>query len=80
MWSSTVEADTDDLQVSTSTAIWTDPDPALGEFRYPGRVNRRSLTGEDDFVAAAHAAKDVWATEKARLNSAASDLTAKLNA
>ncbi len=78
-WKSVVKSDTDDVQQSTSTATWTDPDPSLGVFTYSRRVNRRSLTDEDDFVSEANTAKDAWAIEKARLNVAQSDLDVKLN-
>ena len=80
MWKSTVIRDTDDSDVSTSTATWTDPDPNLGVFQYSRRVNRRSPTDENDFVSEANAARDVWAIEQARLNSAGTDLDTKLNA
>lgn len=80
MWKSTVVSDTNDPQVSTSTAIWTDPNPNLGVFEYSRRVNRRSATNENDFVSEANAAKDAWAIEQARLNRAGTDLDTKLNA
>jgi len=78
-WKSTIVDDTDDPEVSTTTAIWTDPNPALGQFTYNRRVNRRGAD-EDLFVTEANSEKDAWAIEQARLIADQDALDVKLNA
>jgi hypothetical protein len=58
-WQITVTIDKDKVDVGNVSAIWTDPDTALGVFSFSQRI-QADVDGADAFISEAIAARDAW--------------------
>jgi len=75
-WKIEVQLDSDQADVGTITATWTDP--ILGEFSFSKRV-KANAAGATAFVSAAVAARDVWQVKQQAGLDGASWILGKIN-
>jgi len=78
-WAITVQYDTDQNDVGSVAATWTDPNLGYGVFTYSERI-KATAAGVNAFVANAIAARDTWQTKQQANLSGAAVVLNKINA